>query len=146
MNWNDTVKEVVLFTKKEKKRYNSPTIGKVIKGAPNFEVSIFKGELIIPSDRLYISESLIKNYERTFKSNGTVDLNTTYNSSDESLAGEGPHKHNFISSKSSNDYSNMEGSFIYTDYEIKVDDEVLLIPIDSTNKWVISSKVVKVGG
>lgn len=137
------------------KNYQNKEINQIIatvtSAPPNLKIKFAENE--IPSKQIYCSNYLLPHYHRNYTFDGIIDsmhqdvseVKTTYNSSDMTLAGSGPHKHNLISSdgkgaiESTGNY-NHHGD-LWLEDTLEVGDEVLVNIVGIF--YVVVSKITR---
>lgn len=138
-----TTKLSQMFKERENKKNIGATIGKVVEAPPNLRISIWNKQVILEPTQLYMNDRLFDDHTRTFKIDGEIsEQSMTVGSSDMSLAGSGPHKHNLLSWEGSGGYK-ANGTIVNTD-TLKVNDLVKLTPTEDFQVWFVDYKVRKV--
>lgn len=109
-----------LFMDKDKIKGYGPIIGKVISGPPNIKVSALSGKIILDKNYLYINDFLLSNYQRNIIIDGEIEF------IEEDLEIDTEYEAQGII------------SFVDT---LKENDEVLLLPTESGQKFFLVCKV-----
>lgn len=121
--------------------------------SPPPELKIKFSEQIIPPEMIYCSNYLLPDYRRDYRFEGIIDemhqdvskFKNNYSSSDMSLMGQGPHKHQLISSQgsgsidSTGDYKH-HGQMWWTN-TLEVGDEVVVAVIGQC--YVVLDRIVQ---
>jgi hypothetical protein len=117
---------------------NNLIIASVVSVPP--ALSIKFSEVTIPPEMIYCSNYLLPNYVRDYKLEGTINtIHQDYNSSDMSLEGQGPHKHQLNSSDASGTYET-QGKIWWTN-TLNVGDEVIVAVVGQF--YVVLDRIIK---
>lgn len=120
-----------MFKERDKKSNIGPCVGKVV-GIVPLQISILDGNVVLQENQLYITEELLKK-EYKFELTAGDDIGDIA-----------------ITSKPSNplisiNISDKDKTKLTLHFELKVGDEVLLIPTENEQVFFIVDKVHKVG-
>lgn len=117
--------------------------GEVVGAPPELKVKIHE-KIVLEKHQIVVSWEKVKGYNRAYSLEGTLDnieQDMTVDSSNMSLAGSGPHKHNLLAwgGTGSGTYT-AHGTITWKD-ELVVGDKVILIPALNEKKFYLVDKV-----
>lgn len=131
-----------MFTAREnKKEIFAPCIGEVIEAPPNLVISIWGGDVILNSRKLYMNDRLFDDYTREFSLKGKISkikIDATTNTGE---SGPGPHKHTHGAIEGSGEYES-QGTIVNTCTLVK-GDLVKVTPVEDGQKWIVDFKIRK---
>lgn len=144
--WENRLAKII--KKRENPEFIGPIICRVINPPPEIKISGLSGKLLLDKDDLYINASVLTDYKRTFISEGIVDLDDSKCGQTDSVYDGGyqatSHKHILDTLEVTDGMFAAEGELTLTN-TLKKDDEVLLLPTNSNQKFFLICKVKKLG-
>ena len=141
-------KEIAKLIKGNKKiKGYGPIIGKIISPPPEIKISALSGKLILSKSYLYINDFLLSQYKRDISIDGQITF-IDENCGETDLVNDGGynaslHLHEIVSLEVDTDYE-AEATINLVD-TLKINDEVLLLPTESGQKFFIVCKVKQLG-
>lgn len=137
-----------IIKKRDNPKFIGPTIGIVVSEPPEIKISILSGKIMLDKNDLYINASVLSDYSRSFTSEGLVDLDDSKCGQTDLVHDGGyqatSHKHILDILEVTDGMFAAEGEFTLTN-TLKKDDEVLLLPTNSNQKFFLICKVKKLG-
>lgn len=116
------------------------TIGEVIVPPPNLTISIFNNTVFLYPDMLYMNNRLFDDYTRDYTFMGEIEDTTINTTSSNIKSNNHTHYHGTIKGKGK---ISSKGVITNTDTLIK-GDKVIVIPVETGQKWIVGFKVRKV--
>ncbi len=116
------------------------TIGEVTEPPPNLTISIFNNTVFLYPDMLYMNNRLFDDYTRDYEFIGEIENITINTTSSNTNSNNHTHPHGTVQGKGE---INSKGVITNTDTLVK-GDKVVVIPVESGQKWIVGFKVRKV--
>lgn len=139
--YNALNKMALMIKERDNLKWIGAITGEVVKAPPELEVKLESG-IIIKNKKIMISVEKIVGYKRTFSINGNIDNeDMTVQSSNMTLAGQGPHQHTLKTFEAKGSYKST-GTIEWTD-TLNVGDTVLMLPTNDHKYFYLIDKVVR---